>query len=207
MPQRLHVLGRHELLPLVGGDSHHGGRRIEQGERHCRRHRPTAIGDLQVGRPHRLIDRRLIGVGRPEHGISRHHDLLAGKRREHGMAGGTSGQKGHRLDAGEPIVAEKPRQFERAAKVTAAAAAVLRRIKPQHEHAPLGAAFEPIELPEDGRLHLGITGARDRQPDRHRGSLGGAGFASRSEASRHEDSGRRQHEPRQGERDAGSAAA
>ena len=100
------------------------------------------------------------------------------------MAGGTGGQKGHRLDAVEPAIAEEPRQFERPAEITPATAAIVGRIKSQHEHAAFVAPLEPVELPQDGRLHLSVAGAGDRQPHFHGNGLHGVGRPSRHDGGR-----------------------
>ena len=170
LPHRLHLPGGNELIPVIGGDASHGGCRIDERDRYRGRHRSPPRRDLQIGCPHRVVDLRLVGIGRPQHGIGRHHDLLAGQRHEHGMPGGAGGKKRHRFDARESAVAETPRQFQRPAEITAAVV-VFGRIEPQHQHAAFVAALEPVELPQDGRLHLGVAGAGDRQPDRHRSSL------------------------------------
>jgi hypothetical protein len=103
------------------------------------------------------------------------------------MAGRAGRQEGHCLYAAEPAIAEKPRQFERPAEITSSAVAIVGLIEPQHEHTAFGAAFEPVELPQDGRFDLGVAGPRDRQPYLDGAGLHGEGRPGRHEGGYHRD--------------------
>ena len=76
-----------------------------------------------------------------------------------------TGEPGHGLHSGEPLITEDPRQLERPTEITPRRARFIGPLEHEDENPTLaGAGAEPIELAEDRPLHLRVACACDRQP-------------------------------------------